>query len=93
MNNRFKKRGHDEWWTWLFLSLGMKYNTVVSLLRDHPHIQQRVVSQKKWSSTRCGRGNGLDQFLIMSKMYVHVHVFKKSIKYWRIVINKYSQLF
>ena len=39
------------------------YNTVVSLLRDHPHIQQKVVSQKRWSSTRGGRGNGLDQFV------------------------------
>ena len=35
--------------------------TVFPLLRDHPRIQQKMVSLRKWSSTRGGWGSGRGQ--------------------------------
>ena len=37
-----------------------QYSTVVPLLRDYPSIQKKVVSQKRWSSTRGSTNNILD---------------------------------
>ena len=47
--------------TLIFMSQSNFSNTVVPLLRDRPQIQQKMVSQKRWSPTRGGWGNGQGQ--------------------------------